>query len=128
MPRDQRLLIGWFGIRGIGSIYYLLYAIGQGLPGPLAQLMLSIVLTAVAASIVVHGISVTPLMNLYSARRKSRRAADRTVSALLLRLCTPKLLKARVASAVAAVKLVAHRIFLVIVLVIFLGRIKRAWR
>ena len=31
MPRDQRLLIGWFGIRGIGSIYYLMYAIGQGL-------------------------------------------------------------------------------------------------
>ena len=75
MPRDQRLLIGWFGIRGIGSIYYLLYAIGQGLTGPLTQLMLSIVLTAVAASIVVHGISVTPLMNLYGARRKSRRSS-----------------------------------------------------
>ena len=75
MPRDQRLLIGWFGIRGIGSIYYLLYAIGQGLPGPLTQLMLSIVLTAVAASIVVHGISVTPLMNLYGARRTSRRGS-----------------------------------------------------
>jgi NhaP-type Na+/H+ or K+/H+ antiporter len=73
MPRDQRLLIGWFGIRGIGSIYYLLYAIGQGLPAPLTQLMLSIVLTAVAASIVVHGISVTPLMKLYSARRAPRR-------------------------------------------------------
>ena len=68
MPRDQKLLIGWFGIRGIGSIYYLLYAIGQGLlQAPLTQLMMSIVLTAVAVSIVVHGISVTPLMNLYSA-------------------------------------------------------------
>ena len=73
MPRDQKLLIGWFGIRGIGSIYYLLYAIGQGLlQAPLTQLMMSIVLTAVAVSIVVHGISVTPLMNLYSARRTSR--------------------------------------------------------
>ena len=72
MPRDQKLLIGWFGIRGIGSIYYLLYAIGQGLlQAPLTQLMMSIVLTAVAVSIVVHGISVTPLMNLYSERRKS---------------------------------------------------------
>ncbi len=69
IPRDQRMLIGWFGIRGIGSIYYLLYAIGQGLPATLTEQMLSIVLTAVAASIVVHGISVTPLMNLYSARR-----------------------------------------------------------
>lgn len=73
-PRDQRMLIGWFGIRGIGSIYYLLYAIGQGLPATLTEQMLSIVLTAVAASIVVHGISVTPLMNLYSARGgRSRR-------------------------------------------------------
>ena len=74
IPRDQRMLIGWFGIRGIGSIYYLLFAIGQGLPATLTEQMLSIVLTAVAASIVVHGISVTPLMNLYSARRgRSRR-------------------------------------------------------
>ncbi|MGZ9076274.1 MAG: cation:proton antiporter [Burkholderiaceae bacterium] len=73
MPRDQRLLIGWFGIRGIGSIYYLLYAIGQGLPASLTEQLMSIVLTAVAASIVVHGISVTPLMNLYSARRARRR-------------------------------------------------------
>ena len=73
MPRDQKLLIGWFGIRGIGSIYYLLYAIGQGLlQAPVTQLMMSIVLTAVAVSIVVHGISVTPLMNFYSARRKAR--------------------------------------------------------
>jgi len=74
MPRDQRLLIGWFGIRGIGSIYYLLFAIGQGLPAADTQLMLSIVLTAVATSIVVHGISVTPLMKLYSARRQPRRS------------------------------------------------------
>ena len=37
--------------------------------------MVSIVLTAVAASIVVHGISVTPLMNLYQARRKRRTRA-----------------------------------------------------
>ena len=73
MPRDQRLLIGWFGIRGIGSIYYLLYAMGQGLPASLTEQLMSIVLAAVAASIVVHGISVTPLMNLYSARRSRRR-------------------------------------------------------
>ena len=72
MPRDQKLLIGWFGIRGIGSIYYLMYAMSQGLQAASAQLMTSIVLTAVAVSIVFHGISVTPLMNLYSARRKSR--------------------------------------------------------
>ncbi len=74
LPRDQRLLIGWFGIRGIGSIYYLMYAVGQGLPARLTEQLMSIVLTAVAASIVVHGISVTPLMNFYSARRARRRS------------------------------------------------------
>ncbi|MGH6611889.1 MAG: cation:proton antiporter, partial [Burkholderiaceae bacterium] len=76
MPRDQRWLISWFGIRGIGSIYYLMFAITHGLSQPLTQLMTSIVLTAVAASIVLHGISVTPLMNFYNARRQGRRRQD----------------------------------------------------
>jgi len=32
VSRDQHILISWFGIRGIGSIYYLMYAINHGLP------------------------------------------------------------------------------------------------
>jgi NhaP-type Na+/H+ or K+/H+ antiporter len=68
---DQRILISWFGIRGIGSIYYLMYAIDQGLPRALAEEIIALTLTTVAVSIVLHGISVTPLMNLY-ARRKAR--------------------------------------------------------
>ena len=71
VSRDQRILISWFGIRGIGSIYYLMYAINHGLTRPLAEEIIAITLTMVAVSIVVHGISVTPLMNLYT-RRKSR--------------------------------------------------------
>jgi NhaP-type Na+/H+ or K+/H+ antiporter len=72
VSRDQRILISWFGIRGIGSIYYLMYAINHGLTRPLAEEIIAITLTMVAVSIVVHGISVTPLMNLYT-RRKFRR-------------------------------------------------------
>jgi NhaP-type Na+/H+ or K+/H+ antiporter len=68
---DQRILISWFGIRGIGSIYYLMYAINHGLPDSLAEEIIALTLTTVAVSIVVHGISVTPLMNLYT-RRKIR--------------------------------------------------------
>ena len=68
---DQRLLISWFGIRGIGSIYYLMYAINHGLPVALAGEIIALTLSVVAVSIVLHGISVTPLMNLYT-RRKSR--------------------------------------------------------
>jgi NhaP-type Na+/H+ or K+/H+ antiporter len=69
VSRDQRVLISWFGIRGIGSIYYLMYAINQGLPRALAQEIISLTLTMVAVSIVLHGISVTPLMNLYALRK-----------------------------------------------------------
>ena len=39
---DQRLLISWFGIRGIGSIYYLMYAINHGLPRALALSLIHI--------------------------------------------------------------------------------------
>ncbi len=76
VSRDQRVLISWFGIRGIGSIYYLMYAVNHGLERTLARDFIAITLLVVATSIVVHGISVTPLMNLY-ATRKARRTVSR---------------------------------------------------
>lgn len=75
MARDQRVLISWFGIRGIGSIYYVMYAINHGLPRALAEDILAFTLVTVAVSIVLHGISVTPLMDRY-ARRKALRAGQ----------------------------------------------------
>ncbi|MDQ3059401.1 MAG: cation:proton antiporter [Pseudomonadota bacterium] len=69
----QRRLMAWFGIRGIGSLYYLLYAINHGIAPALAEQLLSITLTVVVASVVVHGISVTPLMNRYEARKAARK-------------------------------------------------------
>ncbi|MBL8258237.1 MAG: cation:proton antiporter [Candidatus Competibacteraceae bacterium] len=63
---NQRALIAWFGIRGIGSIYYLMYAINHELPRDIAEQLLAFTLPAVAASIVLHGISVTPLMARYT--------------------------------------------------------------
>jgi sodium/hydrogen antiporter len=62
---SQEALMGWFGIRGIGSIYYLTYALGYGVPGGLADRLTALVLSLVALSIVVHGVSVTPLMKRY---------------------------------------------------------------
>jgi NhaP-type Na+/H+ or K+/H+ antiporter len=61
----QRWLIGWFGIRGIGSLYYLMYAINHGLAPELADKITSLTLSVVVASIFVHGISVTPMMAAY---------------------------------------------------------------
>jgi sodium/hydrogen antiporter len=75
--RDQRLLMSWFGIRGIGSIYYLMYAVNHGLPVAVAWQLIQFTLALVATSVVAHGISVTPLMTLY-ARRKSRDGAARS--------------------------------------------------
>lgn len=66
----QRRLMAWFGIRGIGSLYYLLYAISHGIAVPLAQQLLSITLAVIVTSVVAHGISVTPLMNRYESRKK----------------------------------------------------------
>ena len=63
----QRRLMAWFGIRGIGSLYYLLYAINHGIRSELAQQLLSITLAVIVASVIAHGISVTPLMKRYEA-------------------------------------------------------------
>ncbi len=63
--RRQKTMIMWFGIRGIGSIYYLMYAIEHGLPRDLAQQLTALTLATIAASIIIHGISATPLMNRY---------------------------------------------------------------
>ena len=60
-----RRYMAWFGVRGIGSLYYLMYAIQHGLPEPLSLRILSITLIVVILSILVHGITVTPLMRRY---------------------------------------------------------------
>ena len=73
---SQRGLTAWFGIRGVGSLYYLVFAIHQGLRPSLASTLAALVLGSVVVSIVVHGVSVTPLMALYE-RRKRRRGRVR---------------------------------------------------
>jgi NhaP-type Na+/H+ or K+/H+ antiporter len=63
--RGQRWLIGWFGIRGVGSLYYLMFALNHGLPPAVAETLIALTLSVVVASVVVHGISVTPMMAAY---------------------------------------------------------------
>lgn len=70
---QQRVLIGWFGIRGIGSLYYLGYALTHGLAGAAAHTVVALTLATVVASTVLHGVSVTPLMARYERWRKGRR-------------------------------------------------------
>ncbi len=71
LPRPQVAFIAWFGIRGIGSLYYLAFALAHGdLPDDTGSRLATFVLTAVAVSIVVHGTSVTPLMTRYERWRE----------------------------------------------------------
>ena len=68
--RQQRLMAAWFGVRGVGSLYYLAFAIGQGLDAnsPTVLAIERATLVTVAASIVLHGITVTPAMAWYARR------------------------------------------------------------
>jgi NhaP-type Na+/H+ or K+/H+ antiporter len=65
-----RGMVGWFGVRGIGSLYYLMYAIQHGLPEDLALELIQLTLIAVSLSILVHGTSVKPLMSRFWRHRK----------------------------------------------------------
>ncbi|MBD1554175.1 cation:proton antiporter [Pseudomonas typographi] len=72
LSSHQRALLGWFGIRGIGSLYYLCFALNHHLPSAATQVVVPLTLTVVGLSIVVHGLSVQPLLDHY--RRRTERA------------------------------------------------------
>jgi sodium/hydrogen antiporter len=63
--RLQRIMICWFGIRGVGSVYYLMYGITNGVEPETARLLIGLTLAVIAMSIIVHGLSVTPMMKRY---------------------------------------------------------------
>ena len=69
---SQRVLISWFGVRGAGSLFYLAFATGHGLEPETAAVVRHVVLPVVALSIILHGISVTPIMLAYARRRGAR--------------------------------------------------------
>ena len=69
--RPMRGLVAWFGVRGVGSLYYLMFAIQHGLPQPLALQLIQLTLIVVTLSILLHGTSVKPLLGLFWRRRGS---------------------------------------------------------
>lgn len=68
LSMQQAAMLGWFGIRGIGSVYYLVFALGHGLEAHVAHTLVSLTLWTVAASVVVHGLTAQPLMRRYLSR------------------------------------------------------------
>jgi NhaP-type Na+/H+ or K+/H+ antiporter len=77
MPPVRRLLAGWLGIRGIGSLNYLGYALTHGVPSSVAPRLTSMVTTLVVLSIVVHGASCQPLL-AWRERRLREKAKRRS--------------------------------------------------
>ncbi len=62
LPSNERVFIGWFGIRGIGSLYYVAVAIGLGvLSADEARTLFWTVAICIVVSIVVHGMTAAPL-------------------------------------------------------------------
>lgn len=72
LPSATRWLTGWFGIRGVGSLYYLTYAMGEGLSSDLAERVAWIVYIVIVASICLHGVTASPLMRWYEGQLKPR--------------------------------------------------------
>ena len=64
-PWKIRGMAGWFGVRGIGSLYYLMFAIQHGLAEDQAMQLMHLTLMVVALSILAHGTSVKPLMERF---------------------------------------------------------------
>lgn len=67
-----RWLFGWFGVRGVGSLYYLSYALSKSLQGELGEQIAWITYITVVISVILHGISTTPLMNWYEQNAKGK--------------------------------------------------------
>lgn len=76
----EKLTLAFFGIRGVGSFYYLAYALNHG-PFDGAERLWAIVALVVLISILLHGLTVTPIMRLLD-RSHGRGDAARARSAL----------------------------------------------
>lgn len=73
-PRE-RLVISFFGVRGVGSLFYVAYALENGdflEPGAVWR----VVALVVVGSIVIHGLSATPTMRLLDRRQTDRKSVQ----------------------------------------------------
>ena len=69
VPGDQRLVVAFFGIRGVASVFYLAYALNSAdVPG--AETLWSLVGLVVVVSVVVHGVSARPVVGRIAARHE----------------------------------------------------------
>lgn len=78
LPREEKSVIAFFGIRGLGSFYYLAYATGQAqFEEP--EVLWVTTCFVVVVSIVLHGIAATPTMR-YLDHHRAKHALHRRTS------------------------------------------------
>ena len=73
VPIQTSMIFGWFGIRGVGSIYYLSYAFTKGLKDDLGEQIAWITYITIVISVILHGVTATPVMNWYERHIKGTR-------------------------------------------------------
>ncbi|CAM3809472.1 sodium:proton antiporter [Kibdelosporangium persicum] len=73
-PREG-LVVAFFGVRGVGSVFYLAYALSAG-PFPHPEALWRIVGMVVIGSIVLHGITASPSMHVLDRIRARERPHD----------------------------------------------------
>ena len=72
LDRGERLAVAFFGVRGVGSLYYLAYATSHHeVPGE--SWLWSTVAFTVVVSVLLHGVTATPALSRLHARRAPRR-------------------------------------------------------
>src|SRR6478609_2434607 len=77
LTRPQQLAAAFFGVRGVGSLYYLAYAAGEA-PELGADWLWSTVSFTIVASVLVHGVLSTPVMARLDPERLTRKGVHTT--------------------------------------------------
>lgn len=72
LSATQRRLAAWFGVRGVGSMYYLSFAVAHGVAGEPAAFVTDAVLVTIVLSVLLHGSTATPIMRFYRRARHRR--------------------------------------------------------
>ena len=69
----QRTLAAWFGIRGVGTLYYLSFALSHQAVSEETLFVADVALVTIALSVVLHGSTATVVMDFYRRTRAARR-------------------------------------------------------
>jgi NhaP-type Na+/H+ or K+/H+ antiporter len=69
LSRGEQLATAFFGVRGVGSLYYLAYAAGAATFPGLSEIWAAVAFT-IGLSVLVHGITATPVMTRLEQRRE----------------------------------------------------------